>query len=156
MKTLVSSMASGNCCVMKCSEQSPKSEELMVKLIPKYLDTSAFRVVTGGPAESERLLKVASFVLFAAACAALTWRMGRQVQWDFIVFTGSQRVAKFVQSQRPSLPSFNAYCVPTLCSVTMFPSYLRTLSASSAHAICLRFLPGQRRVPARTVCNVRS
>eukprot|EP00961_Rhodomonas_salina_P201121 2712910-Rhodomonas_salina.1 len=32
----------------------------MVKLLPKYLDTKAFRVVTGGPVETERLLKVAS------------------------------------------------------------------------------------------------
>lgn len=75
-KTLVSSMAAGNCCVVKPSEQCPKSEQLMVKLLPKYLDTKAFRVVTGGPVETERLLKV---------------------QWDFIVFTGSQRVAKIVQ-----------------------------------------------------------
>lgn len=75
-KALISSMAAGNCCVIKPSETCKKSQDLMLKLIPRYLDGAAFRVIIGGATETALLLKS---------------------RWDFIVFTGSQRVAKIVQ-----------------------------------------------------------
>jgi len=43
--------------MLKPSELAPISQALLVELVPKYLDESAIRVVTGGPAETGHILK---------------------------------------------------------------------------------------------------
>lgn len=42
--------------MLKPSELAPVIQELLVDLVPKYLDPSAIRVVTGGPAETGHIL----------------------------------------------------------------------------------------------------
>ncbi|ETI28001.1 hypothetical protein G647_00450 [Cladophialophora carrionii CBS 160.54] len=47
----------GNCIFLKPSELAPATQALLVDLVPKYLDQSAIRLVTGGPAEVGRMLE---------------------------------------------------------------------------------------------------
>lgn len=44
---LCAAIAAGNCVVIKPSELSPNSAALIAELVPKYLDRSCFKVVTG-------------------------------------------------------------------------------------------------------------
>lgn len=48
LKPLVQAIASGNCAVIKPSELSPASTEVIVKLVDKYLDPRCYRVIPGG------------------------------------------------------------------------------------------------------------
>lgn len=48
---------SGNAVMLKPSELAPATQALLVDLVPKYLDQTAIRVVTGGPAETGHILK---------------------------------------------------------------------------------------------------
>lgn len=52
----VAAIAAGNCVVLKPSESAGAVQRLLVELVPKYLDPSAIRVVTGGPAETTHVL----------------------------------------------------------------------------------------------------
>lgn len=72
---LIASISAGNCAVLKPSELTPASSALLAELIPKYMDNSAFQVVTGSIAETTALLKE---------------------RWDYIFFTGSDMVGKVV------------------------------------------------------------
>ena len=60
---------------MQPSELAPQSEKLLAELIPRYLDPSAFAVVTGGVPETTELLKE---------------------KFDHILYTGSTAVGKIV------------------------------------------------------------
>lgn len=51
-------MAAGCCAVVKPSEVAPKHAALLSELLPKYLDSSAFRVVMGGVPETTKLLEM--------------------------------------------------------------------------------------------------
>ncbi len=44
---LCAAIAAGNCAVIKPSELSPHSAALIADLVPKYLDNSCFKVITG-------------------------------------------------------------------------------------------------------------
>eukprot|EP00924_Labyrinthula_sp_SR-Ha-C_P010892 snap_masked-scaffold_47-processed-gene-1.50-mRNA-1 protein AED:0.29 eAED:0.29 QI:0/0/0/1/1/1/3/0/481 len=72
---LINILAAGNCCVIKPSEVSRHSAELMAELFPKYLDTSAVKVVLGGVPETTALLKQ---------------------KFDHIMYTGNSFVARIV------------------------------------------------------------
>jgi aldehyde dehydrogenase (NAD+) len=61
--------------LLKPSEVSQKCSELLAELVPQYLDTSAIRLVTGGPSESTYLLSL---------------------RFDQIFFTGSSKIARFI------------------------------------------------------------
>ena len=74
---LIGAIAAGNAAVIKPSEISVHCEALLAQLLPRYLDTSAFEVITGGVSVTTALL---------------------EVQWDKIFFTGSGRVGKIVMS----------------------------------------------------------
>jgi aldehyde dehydrogenase (NAD+) len=63
----VGAIAAGNAAVLKCSENAPSVSALIARLVPLYLDTHAIRVVEGGVAVSEELLKL---------------------KWDKIFYTG--------------------------------------------------------------------
>eukprot|EP01063_Lacrimia_lanifica_P021495 TRINITY_DN288_c0_g1_i3.p1 TRINITY_DN288_c0_g1~~TRINITY_DN288_c0_g1_i3.p1 ORF type:complete len:521 (+),score=222.56 TRINITY_DN288_c0_g1_i3:58-1620(+) len=75
LSPLVSALAAGNCVVVKPSEITPKAAAVIKKLLEKYLDTSAVRVVEGGVPETTALLKL---------------------KWDHIFYTGNGFVARIV------------------------------------------------------------
>src|SRR5271163_1602627 len=71
----VSVLAAGNPCILKLSDQIPKTSSLVLELVPKYFERGAVSAVTGGIAENTELLKL---------------------PFDFIFFTGSVNVGKVV------------------------------------------------------------
>lgn len=75
MIPVVGALAAGNCVVLKPSELSPHSAQLMADLIPKYLDKDCYKVVLGGVEETTELLKE---------------------RFDYIFFTGSPSVGRIV------------------------------------------------------------
>ena len=72
---LLGAIVGGNCALLKPSELTRNSEKLLERLIPQYLDTEIFKVITGGIATTTSLLNQ---------------------RWDKIFFTGSTRVGKVV------------------------------------------------------------
>jgi len=72
---LVPAIAAGNCAVIKPSEIAPATSDVLVQLIPKYLDTRCFRIVPGGVPETTELLKQ---------------------KFDYIFYTGSTGVGKII------------------------------------------------------------
>ncbi|KAL4786906.1 Aldehyde/histidinol dehydrogenase [Aspergillus varians] len=75
VQPLIAAITAGCAALLKPSEVSSSVQQLFVELVPKYLDTSAVRVVTGGAAETGRLL---------------------QRKFDHIFFTGSVPVARHI------------------------------------------------------------
>lgn len=75
MEPLVDALAAGNTCVLKPSAYSPKTTEIMTKLIAQCFDEQYVAVITGGRAENTCLLNC---------------------EFDYIFFTGSQAVGKEV------------------------------------------------------------
>jgi aldehyde dehydrogenase (NAD+) len=72
---LIAALAAGNVVVIKPSELTPATSDLLQKLVPKYLDNKAVRLIDGAVPETTALLKE---------------------KWDFIFFTGSETVGKIV------------------------------------------------------------
>ena len=72
---LLGAIVGGNCALLKPSELTRNSEKLLEKLIPQYLDTEFYKVISGGIATTTSLLNQ---------------------RWDKIFFTGSTRVGKVV------------------------------------------------------------
>jgi aldehyde dehydrogenase (NAD+) len=75
LNPLAGAIAGGNAAIIKPSEIAPHTAEILAKLIPKYLDSKFFKVVTGGIPESTRLL---------------------EQKFDLIFYTGSTNVGKIV------------------------------------------------------------
>ncbi|KAG6332317.1 hypothetical protein ID866_6770, partial [Astraeus odoratus] len=74
---LIGAIAAGCCAVVKPSEAVPHFSKLVAELLPKYLDTSAYRIVNGAVPETTKLL---------------------ELQWDHIFYTGNGRVGRIVAS----------------------------------------------------------
>ncbi|XP_023525804.1 aldehyde dehydrogenase family 3 member H1-like isoform X2 [Cucurbita pepo subsp. pepo] len=74
---VVGAIAAGNAVVLKPSEISPATSSLMAKLLGKYLDTSAIKVIEGATSETSALL---------------------EQKWDKIFYTGSGRVGRIVMA----------------------------------------------------------
>jgi acyl-CoA reductase-like NAD-dependent aldehyde dehydrogenase len=72
---LIGAIAGGNTVVLKPSELSPATEELIMDLVPKYLSKEAYHVVTGAVKETTKLL---------------------EERWDLIFYTGGTAVGKIV------------------------------------------------------------
>jgi len=72
---LASAIAAGCTALIKPSEVAPACADLLVRLLPKYLDTSAYRVVTGSAKETQYMLSK---------------------KFDYIFFTGSTPVARHI------------------------------------------------------------
>lgn len=53
---LVAAVAAGNCAVIKPSELAPATSQLMAKLLPRYVDSEAIRVVEGDAATTQELI----------------------------------------------------------------------------------------------------
>jgi acyl-CoA reductase-like NAD-dependent aldehyde dehydrogenase len=77
LSPLVAAISAGNAAVIKPSELGPSTADVMARLIPEYLDQSAFSVVLGGAQETTALL---------------------EQPWDHIFFTGGTTVAKIVMT----------------------------------------------------------
>nr|CAD7604715.1 unnamed protein product [Timema genevievae] len=73
---MAGAIAAGNTVILKPSEVSPASAQLIAKLLPKYLDQECFHVVLGGVPETTQLLKE---------------------KFDYIFYTGSTEVGKIVR-----------------------------------------------------------
>ena len=76
LEPLMAAITAGCCVMIKPSEISVASQDLMSEMIPKYLDSSAIRVVTGGPKETTLIL---------------------EQRFDQIFYTGSANIAKIIQ-----------------------------------------------------------
>ncbi|KAF9228241.1 aldehyde dehydrogenase [Gyrodon lividus] len=74
---LMGAIAAGCCAVLKPSEAVPHFAQLIAELVPKYLDTSAYRVVNGSVSEVTKLL---------------------ELQWDHIFYTGGGKVARIISA----------------------------------------------------------
>ncbi|WP_281298687.1 aldehyde dehydrogenase [Flavobacterium limnophilum] len=72
---LISAVAAGNQVVLKPSELTPKTSEIIVKIITKVFDKNHVEVIEGGVEVSQKLLSE---------------------RWDYIFFTGSVAVGKIV------------------------------------------------------------
>src|SRR5277367_1385807 len=77
LSPLVAAIAAGNTAVVKPSEVSAATAEVIARLVPQYLDPEAFSVVLGAVPETTALL---------------------EQQWDHIFFTGGTAVAKVVMT----------------------------------------------------------
>ena len=77
LSPLVAAISAGNCAVIKPSEVSPATGEVIARYLPEYLDRKAFSVVLGAVPETTALL---------------------EQQWDHIFFTGGTVVAKIVMT----------------------------------------------------------
>lgn len=75
LQPMLGAIAAGCCIVLKPSELAVASQALLAELIPKYLDNSAIRLITGGPQETSRIL---------------------EHRFNHIFFTGSSKVARFI------------------------------------------------------------
>jgi len=72
---MIGAIAAGNCAIVKPSEVAPETSATMARLIPKYMDTDAVRVIEGGVEETTALLKE---------------------PFDHIFFTGAGNIGKIV------------------------------------------------------------
>lgn len=74
---LMGAIAGGNCAVLKPSEVSPATSALLARIIPRYFDASAIRVIEGAVPETTALL---------------------EQRFDHIFYTGNGRVARIVMA----------------------------------------------------------
>src|SRR5256886_10998408 len=77
LSPIVAAISAGNCAVIKPSEVSPATGEVIARYLPEYLDSKAFSVVLGAVPETTALL---------------------EQPWDHIFFTGGTAVAKIVMT----------------------------------------------------------
>jgi acyl-CoA reductase-like NAD-dependent aldehyde dehydrogenase len=75
---LCGAIAGGNCVVVKPSELAPHSALVIAQLLPQYLDPECYKVVLGGPQETQLLL---------------------DEKFDYIFYTGSYTVGKLVHEK---------------------------------------------------------
>lgn len=83
LQPIVDIFAAGNRCMLKPSELTPQTSELMAELAEKYFDESELAVVTGGPEVAGQFSSLA---------------------FDHLLFTGSTNIARLVsQAAAPNL-----------------------------------------------------
>ncbi|XP_050299194.1 aldehyde dehydrogenase, dimeric NADP-preferring-like [Anthonomus grandis grandis] len=75
LQPLIGAIAAGNCCIIKPSDLSVHTSQLMYDLLPKYLDKDCYAVFLGGIPETTDLLKE---------------------RFDYIFFTGSTQVGRII------------------------------------------------------------
>ncbi|KAJ7621736.1 Aldehyde/histidinol dehydrogenase [Mycena polygramma] len=75
MLPLIGAIAAGCTCIVKPSEFVPSCAQLLADLFPKYLDSSAYRIVNGSVPETTALL---------------------ELKWNHIFFTGSRPVGRII------------------------------------------------------------
>jgi aldehyde dehydrogenase (NAD+) len=62
--TVVPILASGNCCLLKPSSNTPACARLLQDLVPRYLDRRAIRVVCGPSSICDRILECRVDIIF--------------------------------------------------------------------------------------------
>lgn len=72
---LISAISAGNTAIIKSSEMTPATSQLLAELIPRYLDPESYRVVNGDRVQAGELLKY---------------------HWAHILYTGGAKVARIV------------------------------------------------------------
>ncbi|KAG1813444.1 aldehyde dehydrogenase [Suillus variegatus] len=72
---LIGAIAAGCTAVLKPSELAPAFSQLLDEIMPKYFDPNVYRVVNGAVPETSKLL---------------------ELQWDYILYTGNDKVARIV------------------------------------------------------------
>ncbi|KAE9394091.1 NAD-aldehyde dehydrogenase [Gymnopus androsaceus JB14] len=72
---IASALAAGNAIILKPSENTPATSNLLANLVEKYLDTSLVRVINGAVAETTKLL---------------------EFPWGHILYTGGGKVGKII------------------------------------------------------------
>lgn len=75
---IISALASGNTVVLKPSEMTPHTEELLKEMFSEIFNGNTVTVVTGGVSETQELL---------------------QLPWNHIFFTGSPQVGKIIMEK---------------------------------------------------------
>ncbi|KAG5636061.1 hypothetical protein H0H81_009232 [Sphagnurus paluster] len=75
LQPLYGAISAGCCAVIKPSEIAANYAALLARLLPQYLDQSAYQVVLGGVPEITKLL---------------------ELKWDHIFYTGNGRVARII------------------------------------------------------------
>ncbi|KAJ7638413.1 Aldehyde/histidinol dehydrogenase [Roridomyces roridus] len=75
MLPLIGAIAAGCPCIVKPSEFAPACAQKLAELFPKYMDSSAYRIVNGAVTETTALL---------------------ELKWDHIFFTGGGPVGRIV------------------------------------------------------------
>ncbi|KAF2802844.1 aldehyde dehydrogenase [Mytilinidion resinicola] len=75
IQPLIAAVTAGCAVMLKPSEMAEASQNLMIKMIAKYLDQDAIRIVTGGARETGKIL---------------------EHKFDEVFFTGSSKVARFI------------------------------------------------------------
>ncbi|KAL5207518.1 hypothetical protein ABZP36_031953 [Zizania latifolia] len=78
LEPLSGALAAGNAIVLKPSELAPATAAFLAANIPKYLDSTAVKVVLGGPNVGEELM---------------------EHRWDKVLFTGSARVGRIIMTK---------------------------------------------------------
>ncbi len=74
---LISAISAGNTAVVKPSEMTPATAQLLAELFPKYLDKESYRIVNGDQVQATELLSY---------------------HWAHILYTGGARVARIVMA----------------------------------------------------------
>lgn len=77
LSPLVGAIAAGNCAVLKPSEITPHTSQVLARRIPEYMDSDAIALVEGGAEETTALL---------------------EERFDHIFYTGNGRVARIVMA----------------------------------------------------------
>ncbi|KDR77921.1 hypothetical protein GALMADRAFT_118796 [Galerina marginata CBS 339.88] len=77
LQPLYGAIAAGCCVLLKPSEMVPHYSSFLAKTLPKYLDSSVYRVVLGGVPEITKIL---------------------ELKWDHIFYTGNGRVARIISA----------------------------------------------------------
>ncbi|NWH77073.1 AL3A2 dehydrogenase, partial [Piaya cayana] len=77
MQPLIGAIAAGNAVVVKPSEVSENTAQLVADLLPQYIDRELYPVITGGAAETTELL---------------------EQRFDHILYTGNSTVGKMVMA----------------------------------------------------------
>lgn len=78
MQPLIGAIAAGNCCIIKPSELSPHTSDVLVKIISRAFPEKYIATVLGGREESEALL---------------------EQRFDYIFFTGSTAVGRSIMEK---------------------------------------------------------
>jgi len=75
LQPLYGAISAGCCAVIKPSEVAANYASLLARLLPQYLDQSAYQVILGAVPETTKLL---------------------ELQWDHIFYTGNGRIARII------------------------------------------------------------
>lgn len=124
LSPLAAAMAAGCVALLKPSELAANVAELLVELVPKYLDTDAYRVVTGAASETQYMLSH---------------------KYDHVFFTGSTPVAKHVAAAAakhltPTVLELGGQCpaiVTKTANVDLAAKRIASVKFMNAGQICL-------------------